>query len=83
MISEAEQQVLDRINPDEVIAWTQELVRIPSVYRPERGETEKRAALWVKARLEEMDLNVSYEEVEPGRPNVIGLHSPQSRGASA
>jgi len=80
MISEAEQQVLNRIKPDEVIAWTQELVRIPSVYRPERGETEERAALWVKGRLEEMGLGVSYQEVEPGRPNVIGLYPPQSRG---
>ena len=81
MISEAERQVLDRINPDEVIAWTQELVRIPSVYCPERGETEERAALWVKDRLEEMGLEVSYEEVAPGRPNVIGLHPPKSRGS--
>lgn len=80
MISEAERQVLDRIAPDEVIAWTQELVRISSVYCPERGDTEERAALWVKARLEGMGLDVSYEEVEPSRPNVIGLYRGREKG---
>ncbi|RLC79955.1 MAG: M20 family peptidase [Chloroflexi bacterium] len=74
MLSDLEREVLARINPDEVIERTRELVRIPSVYRPEKGETEEKAALWVKALLEDLGLEVHYYDVEPGRPNVIGLY---------
>jgi len=68
-----EEQVLSLIDPAEVVSWTRELVRIPSVYRPQRGESEEKAARWVEARMEEMGLEVSWEEVEPGRPNVVGV----------
>ncbi|MEE8391490.1 MAG: M20 family metallopeptidase [Anaerolineae bacterium] len=65
--------MLSLVDEDEVIRWTQELVRIPSVYRPERGEAEEPAARWVEARLKEIGLETSFEVVEPGRPNVIGI----------
>ncbi|MEZ4684402.1 MAG: hypothetical protein R2932_60340 [Caldilineaceae bacterium] len=38
MISPLEQQVLQRIDDKQLIAWVQELTRIPSVWRPERGK---------------------------------------------
>jgi succinyl-diaminopimelate desuccinylase len=67
------EKVLRHIHPDEVIEWTRELVRIPSVYRPQTGEAEENAALWVKTRFEELGLETHWEVVEPGRPNVIGI----------
>ncbi|MDY7077453.1 MAG: M20 family metallopeptidase [Chloroflexota bacterium] len=73
MLTDLENRVLSLVNKDHVTRWTQELVRIPSVYRPERGEAEEPAARWVEARLEEIGLETSFEVVEPGRPNVIGI----------
>jgi succinyl-diaminopimelate desuccinylase len=72
MITELERRVLSLIDDDQVIRWTQELVRIPSVYRPEKGEAEEPAARWVEARFKEIGLQTFFEVVEPGRPNVIG-----------
>jgi succinyl-diaminopimelate desuccinylase len=72
MITELEKRVLSLIDDDQVIRWTQELVRIPSVYRPEKGEAEEPAARWVEARFKEIGLQTLFEVVEPGRPNVIG-----------
>jgi succinyl-diaminopimelate desuccinylase len=73
MITELEKRVLSLLDEDQIIEWTQQLVRIPSVYRPEKGEAEEAAARWVQARLEDMGLDTTFEFVEPGRPNVIGL----------
>ncbi|UCC85628.1 MAG: M20 family metallopeptidase [Anaerolineales bacterium] len=73
MLTDVEKHVLAHIDPDQVVAWTQELVRIPSVFRPQRGEGEEQAAAWVQARLEEMGLETHWEVVAPTRPNVIGL----------
>ncbi len=73
MLTDVEKRLLDCIDPNEVVAWTRELVRIPSVYRPQTGEGEEQAAAWVRARLEEMGLETHWEMVAPGRPNVIGL----------
>jgi succinyl-diaminopimelate desuccinylase len=73
MLTDAEERVLDHIDPDQVVAWTQELVRIPSVYRPHTNEGEEQAATWVRARFEEMGLETYWEVVAPTRPNVIGL----------
>lgn len=74
MLSALEQQVLERIDDEQLIAWVQELTRIPSVWRPEQGEGEEEAAHWVAARCREMGLETHVEVVEPGRPNVIALH---------
>lgn len=73
MLSDLEKQVLQHIDPDQVVAWTRELVRIPSVYRPQTGEAEENAARWVQARFQELGLETHWEVVEPGRPNVIGI----------
>ncbi|MHB1132280.1 MAG: M20 family metallopeptidase [Chloroflexota bacterium] len=73
MFTESERRVLDQIDADRVVEWTRELVRIPSVYRPQTGEAEENAARWVQARFEDLGLETHWEEVAPGRPNVIGL----------
>ncbi len=65
--------MLSLVNESQVIHWTQELVRIPSVYRPEQGEAEEAAARWVEARFREIGLETYFEIVEPERPNVIGI----------
>ncbi|MDQ0253250.1 succinyl-diaminopimelate desuccinylase [Evansella vedderi] len=58
----------------EVIELTQKLVRIPSVYRPGvEGGNEEKVALFVSQYLRDLDIEVHVEEVEPGRPNVIGI----------
>lgn len=73
MITELEKRGLSFVDEDLVIRWTQDLVRIPSVYRPESGEAEEPAARWVEARLQQMGLETHFEVVAPGRPNVIGV----------
>jgi succinyl-diaminopimelate desuccinylase len=63
--------VLNAIDPSELIELTRDLVRIPSVYRPATGEGEEKVARFVGRRLEEMGFCVNIEEVAPGRPNVM------------
>ncbi len=66
-------QVLAKIDPDEVVELTRELVRIPSVYRPDDPEaTEARVAAHVEAWLRREGFAVEVQSVAPGRPNVIG-----------
>jgi succinyl-diaminopimelate desuccinylase len=67
------EQVLGRIDADEVVALTRDLVRIPSVYRPDDPEaTEARVAAHVEAWLRREGFAVEIQTVAPGRPNVIG-----------
>lgn len=72
-------QVVRGIKRDELIKLTQELIRIPSVRRQDRGGEEK-VALFVARLLEEMGLDVVIEQVEPGSPNVIGILQGQGEG---
>lgn len=68
-------QVISFVDEQEVVRLTQELVRIPSVFRPEQaGANEERVALFVTDYLRKMGLQVFYEEVVPGRPNVIAYY---------
>ncbi|HKH77802.1 MAG TPA: ArgE/DapE family deacylase, partial [Rubrobacteraceae bacterium] len=63
--------VLHRIDRDELVRLTRDLVRIPSVYHPEDPEgNEARAARFVAEHLERAGFDVRAEEVAPGRPNV-------------
>lgn len=73
MITDLEKRALSAIDRELVVRWTQELVRIPSVYRPDSGEAEEPAARWVEGRLRQMGLETQFEVVAPGRPNVIGI----------
>ncbi|RAT94981.1 M20 family metallopeptidase [Brevibacillus sp. Leaf182] len=68
-------QVISFVDEQEVVRLTQELVRIPSVFRPDQaGANEERVALFVAEYLRNMGLQVFYEEVVPGRPNVIAFY---------
>ncbi len=65
--------VLERIDTEELVELTRDLVRIPSVYRPGDPEaTEARVAAFVEAWLRREGLDVLVQDVAPGRPNVIG-----------
>ena len=66
-------QVLAKIDRDEVVALTRDLVRIPSVYRPDDPDaTEAGVATHVEAWLRGEGFAVEIQDVAPGRPNVIG-----------
>lgn len=80
MLSASEERVLEHLDTDELVRWTQELVRIPSVYRPQTGEAEEEAARWVEKRFQGMGLETHWQEVEPGRPNVIGIYGNLGQG---
>ena len=73
MILVEQKQRVER-DSKEVVALTQDLVRIPSVYRPgTKDGNEKAVAEYVASYMKKMGLEVHVEEVEPGRPNVIGI----------
>lgn len=62
--------------PTSVVEILQELIRIPSVNpdgaRGEDATGEKACAEWVGAFLAACGAGIAYEDVLPGRPNVIG-----------
>lgn len=62
--------------PESPTALLQELIRIPSVNpdcAPDQGATgENDCARWVGGFLESIGADVTYDEVLPNRPNVIG-----------
>lgn len=63
--------VLRRIDREELVRLTQDLVRIPSVYHPEEPDgNEVRVARFVADYLERAGFDVHTQEVAPGRPNV-------------
>jgi succinyl-diaminopimelate desuccinylase len=65
------EDVLNRIDYEELVYLARELVRIPSVYRPEEADgNEVRVARFVANYLERTGFEVKTEEVAPGRPNV-------------
>ena len=63
-----------RIDRDELIRFAQDLVRIPSVFRPEDPDgNEARVARYVADYLDGEGFEVRTEEVSPGRPNVWAI----------
>lgn len=67
--------VLSRIDETELVELTRALVRIPSVYRHGvDGANEGRVAAAVAEMLRAIGMDVTAEEVEPGRPNIIGVY---------
>jgi succinyl-diaminopimelate desuccinylase len=66
--------VLSRVDSDELIALTRDLVRIPSVIRPgDPAGTEAAVADHVERWLRREGFEVEVHEVAPGRPNVLGV----------
>jgi succinyl-diaminopimelate desuccinylase len=63
---------VSRIDADELIALTRDLVRIPSVVRPgDPTATEAAVAAHVERWLRAEGFTVEVHEVAPGRPNVL------------
>ena len=59
------------VDADALVAFTQQLVRIPSVHDPARGLDEQPAADLVAAQMRSFGWEPQIDEVAPGRPNVI------------
>jgi succinyl-diaminopimelate desuccinylase len=73
--------VLSRVDPDELIALTRDLVRIPSVIRPgDPAGTEAAVADHVERWLRREGFGVEVHEVAPGRPNVLGVLGDRAAG---
>ncbi|MHB1651601.1 MAG: M20 family metallopeptidase [Desulfitobacteriaceae bacterium] len=65
------QTVWTCISKEELVSLTQELIRIPSVYRPSQVDgNETKVAEFIARYLQEEGFEVHTEEVVPGRPNV-------------
>ncbi|MDY7099665.1 MAG: M20 family metallopeptidase [Actinomycetota bacterium] len=62
---------MPEVDHEGVVEFTRELVRIPSVNRPEDGLSEQPAAEAVAARMRSFGWDPVLEEVAPGRPNVL------------
>ena len=70
-----------RIDREEVTRLVRDLIRLPSVYRPEEAEgNEGRVARFLAGYLEEEGFEVYTEEVAPGRPNVWAVWEGEGAG---
>jgi succinyl-diaminopimelate desuccinylase len=75
------EDVLGRIDRGELVRLTRELVRIPSVYRPEEPEgNENDVARFVADYLRDAGFETRTEEAAPGRPNVWAVWEGDSTG---
>lgn len=62
---------VDNLDRQALIAFTQRLVRVPSVNQPEIGRSEAAAVALVVEQAAKFGWSVDVEEVAPGRPNAI------------
>jgi succinyl-diaminopimelate desuccinylase len=68
------QHVADCIQSEELISFTQELIRINSVFDPEKeGFNEEAAAGYIAEFLKKEGFEVHIQTVAPGRPNVVAF----------
>ena len=75
--------VLARIDTDEVVTLTRDLVRIPSVIRAgDPSATEAAVAEYVHHWLVKEGFDVETHEVAPGRPNVLAVFGDRGTGKS-
>ena len=67
-------RALSLIDPDELVALTRDLVRIPSVFRPgDPTANEAAVAAHVEGWLRAQGFEVEIQPVAPGRANVLGI----------
>jgi succinyl-diaminopimelate desuccinylase len=67
-------KLIQNVDEKGVVQFTQDLVRIKSVFHPEKeGFNEEKVAHFVANKLKNMGLKVVVEEVVPGRPNIIAI----------
>ena len=64
---------MSEIDANALVAFTQQLVRIPSVNDPARGLNEQPAAELVAELMRSFGWTPQMDIVEPGRPNVIAI----------
>ncbi|MFQ5776419.1 MAG: M20 family metallopeptidase [Terriglobia bacterium] len=69
--------ILAQVREESIVAMARDVINIPS---PTGDELEM--ARYMRRTLEEMGLSVSWQEVEEGRPNVVGLLAGDGRGKS-
>ena len=81
MISELERELLTRVDREELVSLTRDLVRIDSVIRPESNGTERDVvrfiADWIRR---ELRIEPLVQEVETGRQNVVATLDSGVRG---
>jgi acetylornithine deacetylase len=68
MNAELVEKILSQVNEEEIISMACDVINIPSP----TGE-EREMALYMRRTLESIGLRVTWQEVEEGRANVIGL----------
>ncbi|MFQ5795410.1 MAG: M20 family metallopeptidase [Candidatus Bipolaricaulia bacterium] len=61
------------IDGDELVDLTQDLIRIPSVYRSQTRHNEEQVARFVAEWLTGIGVEPTFEQVTPSRPNVIAV----------
>ena len=76
LLTDIEAKIVDQIDPAEVVAFLQALVRLNSENPP---GNEKETALLLADRLGSFGCKVQLQEVEPDRPNVIGILEGEGR----
>ena len=69
-----------KIDIDALVEFTRELVRIPSVFDPDRGLNEAPAAELVEAQMRAFGWEPQVDLVASGRPNVIAVVEGDSPG---
>ena len=73
--SELARAILAQVSEEQIVAMAQDVVNIPS---PTGEELEM--ARYMRKAMEQMGLQVSWQEVEDGRPNVIGCLEGKGKG---
>lgn len=72
MITPTEEKLLTYIDCDELTSLTSNLVKIDSVIRPEKGNTEHEVVKFIKDWLKkELSIEPLVYEVSPGRENLV------------
>lgn len=75
------EDIVNLVDEKGVVKFTQDLIRIKSVFHPEkRNYNEEKVAYFVAEKLQEMGLKVFIEEVMPDRPNVIAIIKGRQKG---
>lgn len=64
---------MNAVDRDALVAFTQELVRIESVNDPAGGRSEAPAAELVGRQMRAFGWEPAFDEVQPGRPNVVAV----------
>lgn len=74
-------QVLEYLKEDEMIEFIQNIIKIDSVYDPDvEDANEYEAAKYIYDFLENEGFEVHFDEVVPGRPNVIATYKGSEEG---